>query len=135
MKFEKKFEVWASRSKSQAADVVSGTVFDESGNSESFIVSRWRDSIYLCVSRGLLVKKIYDLFSKILKKYVRCTYGPLVRGRSTETRVPLEIDRLMDENWMWSEWIPEEKTYEERQKLAEKVIDEIWKMCSQESVK
>lgn len=133
-----KIEIRATRSKEEAmSDMITGTVFDESGNSESFIVYRRRDEIYLCVSRGLLTKTVYDLFSKILKKYAKCVCGPLIKGReSIGLGIPIEIARLMDENWIWSQWRPEAKVQEigkcfrEREELAKEAINAVWKTCS-----
>ena len=132
------FEIRASRNRGEHMDVISGTVFDEQGFAESFIVSCSypRTEIYFCVSRGPLVKMVYDLFSKILKKYVKCVHGPLIKGRQS-FGIPSSISYYMDENWIWSKWIPEvkiedpRKNFEESEKLVKEAMDEIWKLCSE----
>ncbi len=147
-----KFEIRASRNRVGSMDIISGTVFDERGFAESFIVScdYPRAEIYLCISRGPLVKTVYDLFSKILKKYVKCIHGPIIKGKHSFD-IPSSISYYMDENWIWSKWIPEvktmeglrklrdearvefekalEKAREKSEKLVKEAINEIWKIC------
>ena len=131
-----KIEIRASRNRGERMDVISGTVFDKHGNTASFVIRSWRlDEIDFYVSRDTLVRVVYDLSAKILKKYAKIVSGPVITGES-----PPGIYNYSHEiKWIHSKWLvkletlPKEpkKRVEEVEKVARKVMDEIWKLSSE----
>jgi len=131
-----KFEIRASRNRAGSMDTISGTVFDEHGNTASFVIRSWRTGeIEFYVSRDVLARVVYDLFAEILKKYAEIVSGPVIIGEN-----PPGIYNYSHEiKWIHSKWLvkleslPKEpmKRIEEKEKVARKAMDEIWKLCSE----